>query len=173
MISPLHFNEWTIFPCLTFWTARKVRADNWQSVEQDEQLIAINICYSCTTMSQAPWNLITRNVQSCSLDFGYCCRRSVCTERLPSVCTGRESSMLEVAGGVTVCWSPGKQAVLLCCTLQAPALQGYNVVLSYNYSAREMLDGRDGDNWPARTGGTGRPLLTASTRHTCRWVTRH
>ena len=104
------------------------RADNWQSVEQDELLIAINICYSCTTMSQASWNLITRNVQSCSLDFGYCCRRSVCTERLPSVCTGRESSMLEVAGGVTVCWSPGKQAVMLCCT---PSLQHCRDVMSY------------------------------------------
>ena len=55
--------------------------------------------------------------------------------------------MLEVAGGVTVCWSLARQAgcdVVL--YSQAPALQGYNVVLSYNYSAREMLEGRD-ERW--------------------------
>ena len=48
--------------------------------------------------------------------------------------------------GLLVTRQAGCDVVLLCCTLQAPALQGYNVVLSYNYSAREMLDGRD-ERW--------------------------
>lgn len=63
-----------------------------------------------------------------------------------SVLAGRAQCLRWLGESRSVGHWPGKQAVMLCCTLQAPALQGYNVVLSYNYSAREMLDGRD-ERW--------------------------
>ena len=87
-----------------------------------------------------------------------------------SVLAGRAQCLRWLGESRSVGHWPGKQAVMLCCTLR---LQHCRDIMSYYPIITQpekcwMGEMRDGDNWPARTAGTGRPLLTASTRHTCR-----